>query len=281
MKIAYFGYDPLFSCLETLLNQGHQIAVIYTGENSLYSHKVTQFAKKNTIELQFGVPNQEDMHQLVSQGIELFFSAEYPHKIPIPESLKYAINVHPTLLPEGRGMTPLPHVILKNGQAAGVTFHTLSQEYDQGDIVIQKAIEVSDSETFDSLSAKVASLSCELLNILLPDFDKHYRHATKQHKGSHWPTITKQQQTLQWKSTTRELLTTLRAFGSLGTYANIAGEVYIIVCQASGEMVKGRNYQHHFNAGDIIKHSQQHLVVATIDGELTIPKSALINPNSG
>ncbi len=48
------------------------------------------------------------MDELVQSGVELFFVAEYPWKIPLPENLKFAINAHPTMLPDGRGATPTP-----------------------------------------------------------------------------------------------------------------------------------------------------------------------------
>ena len=273
MKIAYFGYDPLSSCLDVFLKQGHQFAVIYTGKSSVYSDKVIQFAQQNAIELRFGKPNLKQMQTLVEQGVELFFSAEYPWKIPVPTDLKYALNVHPTLLPEGRGMTPLPHLILKHSAYAGVTIHKLSHEFDTGDVLLQTKIALDENETFDSLSAKVLQQTPELLCTLLSDLDAYYQNSQAQGDGSYWPSITVEQQTLDWQQSTAELLTQLRAFGGLGTYAHIAGTAYVIT---SSSFAAGKCYQHTFCAGQIISNTQQHITVATIDGELCIPKKSLL-----
>jgi methionyl-tRNA formyltransferase len=269
MKIAYFGYDPLCSCLDVFLKQDYQFAVIYTGETSPFSDKVIEFAKKNDIELCFKKPSLVNMQRLIEQGVELFFSAEYPWKIPVPDGLKYAINVHPTLLPEGRGMTPLPHLILKQSTYAGLTLHKLSNAFDTGDILLQQGISLEEQETFDSLSAKIFQQTPELLSLLLVNLDDVYRNSQVQKEGSYWPSITEAQQTLDWQQPTTRLLTTLRAFGSLGTYADIAGKACIITS------AQGKHYQHHYRAGQVLLENEQHVIIATVDGELCIPQKAL------
>lgn len=270
MKIAYFGYDPLFSCLDVFLQQGYEFTVIYTGESSPFSDKVIEFATQNNLNLCFEKPTLAKMQLLVDQGVELFFSAEFPWKIPVPTGLKYAINMHPTLLPEGRGMTPLPHLILKHSHYAGITFHKLENEFDAGDILIQKSICLDDEENFDSLSRKVYGQTPELLFTLLSDLENYYQSSKLQGKGSYWPSITRKQQTLDWGEATSQLLIQLRAFGSLGTYAEINGKTCVITS------AKGKCYQHDYCAGQVLLDDKQHLIVATIDGELCVPKNSLL-----
>lgn len=270
MKVAYFGYDPLSSCLEVFLQQGHKFAVIYTGESSRFSDKVIQFASKNNIELCYEKPTLTVMQTLVEQGVEMFFSAEYPWKIPVPADLKYAINVHPTLLPEGRGMTPLPQLILKQSIYAGITLHKLTNEFDSGDILLQKSICLEDDETFDSLSNKVFQQTPDLLFSLLSDLENYYQSSQAQGEGRYWPTITRQQQTLDWKQNTAQLLITLRAFGSLGTYADIDGKTCIITA------ANAKSYQHNYPAGQVILDNKKHITVATLDGELCFAKDSLL-----
>jgi methionyl-tRNA formyltransferase len=294
MKIAYFGYDPLFSCLEVFLKQGHDFAMIYTGESSQFSNNVIQFAQRNDIPLCFGQPTLTEMKNLLGLGVELFFSAEYPWKIPIPAGLKYAINVHPTLLPEGRGMTPLPQLILKQSIYAGITLHKLSNQFDAGDILLQKAVLLDEDETFDSLSAKIFKQTPELLFTLLSDFDDYYRNSQAQGEGSDWASITADEQTLDWRQPTAALLTTLRAFGSLGTYADIAGKACVIIYSSASSAflnsksypfsqqsqstlaVNGKCYQHNYSAGQVIRNNELHITIATFNGELCIPNQSIL-----
>jgi methionyl-tRNA formyltransferase len=275
MKIAYFGYDPISSCLDVFLKLGHQYVVIYTGESSVYSDKVIQFAQQNDIPLCFGKPSLAEMQLLVEQGVELFFSAEYPWKITVPVDLKYAINVHPTLLPEGRGMTPLPLLILKQSVFAGVTLHKLSNEFDTGDILLQKPISLNEDETFDSLSAKVFQQTPDLLSTLLSKLDDCYQNSQAQEEGNYWPSCTVDEQTLDWRQPTAQLLRTLRAFGSLGTYAEITGKPCVITFSATELDIHGKCYQHDYSVGTLILSNEQYITIATIDGELCIPKESI------
>ena len=270
MKVVYFGYDPLSTCLEVFLQQGHELVVIYTGENNQFSDKVIQLASKHNLELCFDKPTLSAMQLLVDSGVEMFFSAEFPWKIPLPADLKYAINVHPTLLPEGRGMTPLPQLILKQSIYAGITLHKLNNEFDTGDILLQQSILLDEEESFDSLSSKVLQQTPDLLLRLLSDLDNYYLNSQTQGEGSYWPTITRQQQTLDWQQPSDVLLATLRAFGSLGTYADISGKTCVITSASA------KRYKHNYSAGQIILDTNQHLLIATIDGELCIPKESLL-----
>jgi methionyl-tRNA formyltransferase len=291
MKIAYFGYDPLFSCLDVFLKQDYEFTAIYTGESSPFSDKVIQFANKNHINLCFGKPCLADMQTLVEKGVELFFSAEYPWKIPVPADLKYAVNVHPTLLPEGKGMTPLPHLILKQSIYAGITLHKLSNEFDAGDILLQKTISIDEQETFDSLSAKSFQQTPDLLSTFLSDLDGYYQNSQTQGEGSYWSSITVSEQTLDWRQPTSVLLTTLRAFGSLGTYADIAGRVCLITYSSSSlnsksctflqqkqfaPEVNAKCYQHNYSAGQVILNNGLHITIATLDGEMCIPNELIL-----
>jgi methionyl-tRNA formyltransferase len=269
MKLVYFGYDPLFSCLPVFLQQGYEFAAIYTGENGEFSDKVIEFAHKNGIQLCFDKPTAEHMQDWVEQGVELFFSAEYPWKIPVPKQLKYAVNHHPTLLPEGRGMTPLPHLLLQYPQHAGITLHKLDNQFDTGDILLQQPILLDELEDFDSLSAKIYQQSPALLTTLLQNIENVYLNAKTQGEGCVWPMITKQQQSLDWRQSTADLLKQLRAFGSLGCYAMIEGKTSIIT------KANGKPYHHQHQAGQVILSNAQCVIIATIDGELSISKSGL------
>ena len=95
------------------------------------------------------------MDALVRAGVDLFLSAEYPWRVPIPDQLMFAINVHPTMLPEGRGPTPLPLLILAYPQHAGITLHNMTNKLDEGEVLLQKKIAIDENESFDTLSAKL------------------------------------------------------------------------------------------------------------------------------
>ena len=63
----------------------------------------------------------------------MFIIAEYSYLVPDTD-VKYAINIHPTLLPNGRGPTPLPYLI-NAPEFSGVTIHKICNKFDSGDII--------------------------------------------------------------------------------------------------------------------------------------------------
>ena len=84
--------------------------------------------------------------------------AEYEHRV---------INVHPALLPAfgGKGFygNRVHEAVIAEGcKIAGCTVHFVDNEYDRGAIIAQRAIEVLDSDTSETLGNKVQATEREL-----------------------------------------------------------------------------------------------------------------------
>ena len=81
----------------------------------------------------------------------------YPNKI---------INIHPALLPKygGKGMYgDYVHQAVKEAKEkeTGITIHFVNEHYDEGQIIFQKKISVSENDTSDSIAEKVHALEYE------------------------------------------------------------------------------------------------------------------------
>ncbi len=99
-------------------------------------------------------------------GAELIVLAGYMRKLPKEIVRQYRnriLNIHPALLPAfgGKGMYG-DHVhegVIEYGaRITGVTVHLVDEEYDDGAIVMQKAVEVDPNDTADSLAARVLTV---------------------------------------------------------------------------------------------------------------------------
>lgn len=78
-----------------------------------------------------------------------------------------AVNIHPALLPSfgGPGMygRRVHAAVLEAGcRVSGCTVHLCDDAYDRGPILAQRACEVLDDDTPESLGARVFALECEL-----------------------------------------------------------------------------------------------------------------------
>jgi len=79
-------------------------------------------------------------------------------------------NVHASLLPQYRGAAPIHWAIMNGETKTGITTFFLNNEIDCGDIILQREIDISPSETtgelYDKLKVLGAELALETLSLI-------------------------------------------------------------------------------------------------------------------
>jgi phosphoribosylglycinamide formyltransferase-1 len=65
------------------------------------------------------------------------------------------VNIHPSLLPSFPGLDAPRQAIEYGVKLSGCTVHFVDEDLDHGAIILQKAVEVSDADTAESLAAKI------------------------------------------------------------------------------------------------------------------------------
>jgi phosphoribosylglycinamide formyltransferase 1 len=111
------------------------------------------------------------LDHLLEHHIDLVVLAGYMKKVPaevIGEFKGRIINVHPALLPSfgGEGMYGIRvhEAVKKSGEkCTGATAHLVTEDYDEGPIIIQETCEVSERDTPETLSEKVREIEFRLL----------------------------------------------------------------------------------------------------------------------
>jgi formyltetrahydrofolate-dependent phosphoribosylglycinamide formyltransferase len=86
---------------------------------------------------------------------------------PPPALETKVMNIHPALLPAfgGKGLygRRVHRAVLEAGvKVSGCTVHFADAHYDQGPIILQKAVPVKDDDTSETLAARVFAAECEL-----------------------------------------------------------------------------------------------------------------------
>lgn len=75
---------------------------------------------------------------------------------PLLEAFPHAIlNVHPSLLPAFPGVDAQRQAIAHGVKVSGATVHLVTPELDGGPILLQAAVPVHDSDTVDTLAARI------------------------------------------------------------------------------------------------------------------------------
>lgn len=109
-------------------------------------------------------PDQKIYELLQEKNCKYIFLSGYMKKIsPLLTENFIVINAHPSLLPKygGAGMYGrFVHeaVIASNENISGVTIHEVNENYDEGEIILQKSLEVLPTDTAETLELKVKAL---------------------------------------------------------------------------------------------------------------------------
>ncbi len=188
MKIAYAGFDMLFPLLSSLHDNGCEVVKIFSNKVdnvTEYNCAVTDFAKKHNIPITFDKITLNDLKELKNNGVDALFCAAYYYRVPILENFKM-INLHPSVLPVGRGAWPTAYAILNGITQSGVTFHKMEDGFDEGDILLKKSVDIAENETHKSLMKKLHALIPDITKELLSHFDYYYDNATPQTEGEYW-----------------------------------------------------------------------------------------------
>jgi methionyl-tRNA formyltransferase len=130
------------------------------------------------------------------------------------------INVHPSLLPLYRGPSPIQWAILSGEEMTGITLIRMNEKMDEGDVIYQEQIMISEGENFIDLSER---LSTRVAGILPDVFDyieiqgMMKRVAQRHEIATYTPIITKEMGIIDWRKSAVEIDRQIRAFVSWPT----------------------------------------------------------------
>jgi methionyl-tRNA formyltransferase len=80
------------------------------------------------------------------------------------------LNVHFSLLPTYRGASPISAAILAGDTETGTTIMRMDAGLDTGDIIAQATLPIAPDDTTQTLTAKLATLSADLLRRVVPEW---------------------------------------------------------------------------------------------------------------
>ncbi|HET55562.1 MAG TPA: phosphoribosylglycinamide formyltransferase [Ignavibacteria bacterium] len=154
-------------------------AVVLTVVSNKSDAPALSFAKDKSI-LTFVVSSNNnheaisffDLSQKLSElEIDLIVLAGFLKKIPddfVELFENRIINIHPALLPSfgGKGMYGInvhKAVLESSAKVSGATVHFVNQNYDEGKIIAQKCVDISDVKTPEEIAERVLKIEHQLL----------------------------------------------------------------------------------------------------------------------
>lgn len=274
MKFVYFGYDFMLDTVRRLLRDGHELCGIFTFECDNLFNFNTETVK---LGLSLKIPvsqnkvDVEAIDKMIALGAECFFAAGYPYKIPpINESKAYGVNLHPSLLPKGRGLMPTPTIIMHAPEAAGLTVHKLSSVIDQGDILDQVPLKLSERETVESYSARIALAAPDVMGKVFEDIGEYWMLSKPQDESEAvtFPVPDDAMRMIDWHDDITMLDKKARAFGRYGCLARIEGQLWVIYDHDVWQENHVQTY------GRCVMEQPRHMVIAAKNGYFVIKDAA-------
>lgn len=267
MRIVYFGNNMFSSCLKYLIKDGFEIERVYINSPDFTSSAISKLCETHQIPLFKNKPMSEELEHLISMGVEMFIVAEYLHILP-ETGVKYAINIHPSMLPKGRGPTPLPY-LLKYPEHSGVSIHKLTNVLDGGDVILQSGVPIQKNESITTVMIKMHIEAVNLIKTFLSDVEGYYENAVEQSDYSYFPRIDLGERILDWKQPTLDINSKLRSFGFLGLILKLNNLFW------NAKHIEAVECVHLYEAGEVIYEDEYLLVVSSYDGIVCVHKYSL------
>ena len=172
----FTGYDRP-DLIEFFLNNKFKISALVSPSAPKYLTKMTNIyslAIKNCIPV-INIKSliQSQFKDKISDA--MLYSSGYPYLIneDVFSQFKYAINCHPSLLPQNRGKY-LEYIFLNKEKINGTSIHHINKGCDNGPIILQKSYKIELSDNVKTLKSKSKKIELDLLQKIIDDnlFDK-------------------------------------------------------------------------------------------------------------
>jgi len=231
-----------------VLPEGYQLVTVITrvdkpagrGQEIVYS-PVKQVA------LAHGIPvwqpgslkRPENIEVLAAYHADLYTVAAFGQILPqaVIDQPRYGtLNIHASLLPKYRGVSPISEAILQGDAESGVTIMLIDAGVDTGPMLLQRSIPLAADETTGSLTTKLATLGAQALLEALPLWVagagkiRYSPQPQDEQKASHTRILHKEDGEIRWERPAAVLAREVRAYTPWpGSYTHWRGKLLKII----------------------------------------------------
>ncbi|MCT7952694.1 amino acid adenylation domain-containing protein [Ancylothrix sp. C2] len=162
------GTSLLIQCGEILLSKRHHILGIISSDIA-----ISGWANRNSI---LYINPQEDWKAFLSQySFDYLFSIVNSLKLPseiLDLPRKRAINYHDSPLPKYAGINATSGALMNREKTYAVTWHQMTDQFDEGDILKQFPVEIAQNDTAFTLDAKCYEAAIHSFNELINELSE-------------------------------------------------------------------------------------------------------------
>ncbi len=137
--------------IDLIISNNPKAKGLKIGKMNKIKRKVYNFKKKYKIENQI-------LYDLKKHQVKMICLAGFMKLLSRNFITKFKgkiLNIHPSLLPQYKGLNTHQRALNNNEKYSGCTVHLVNSKLDSGKIVLQKKVKISKNETVKSLAKKV------------------------------------------------------------------------------------------------------------------------------
>lgn len=178
IKIVFMG-TPDFSVpvLDALIKNYNVVAVVTQPDKQVGREGKIKMTPVKELALQHNIPVlqpeklRKEYQMVLDYEPDLIITCAYGQIVP-KEIIDYprfkCVNVHASLLPKHRGGAPIHRAIIEGDKETGITIMHMDYGMDNGDIIEQSVIEITNEDTAETLFDKLSNLGASFLMEVLP-----------------------------------------------------------------------------------------------------------------
>ena len=279
MKVIFMGTpDFAVPVLEGLIENYEVILVVSQPDKrvgrkqELKNTPIKEVALKHNIPVFQPIKIREDYEEIIKLNPDIIVTCAYGQIIPkvILDCPRLGcINVHASLLPKLRGGAPIHKALIDGYKTTGITIMYMDVKMDDGDIISQREIEITDSDNLESLHDKLSVMGKELLLDTLPSIIEGSNDRIKQNEEevTFAYNIKREEEHIDFNKSSREIFNLIRGLSPVpGANAILFDDEMKIY----DSIINDKEYKG--SCGEIVDITKQGIVVKTNDGSITITK---------
>lgn len=281
MRITFFGSDDFAAAhLMALTDSPHQILACLTQPDKargrgwkIHASPVKECAVERKIPVLEPVDLKETelLARLRGLGSDLFVVIAYGRFLPrdvltIPRF--FTVNVHGSLLPKYRGAAPINWAVIRGEHETGVSIMTVVPKMDAGDIIAQERMAIVDTDTAQTLRARMTAAGPAFLLKTIDAIEKRNYTLTPQDEREVTlaPKMTKELGHIAWRTRAREIHNLVRGLVPWPTaYTFYQGKILKIL---ESSVVQGDFSS--FTPGEVVEIGREGFVVAAGEDGLLV-----------
>ncbi len=176
-KIIICAYHNVgYRCLEELLRQGAEVAMLFTHEDSpteeIWFRSVRELAERHGIPVRTTDINAPENVALLWEIRPAFILSFYYRNMIGQEVLdipsRGALNLHGSYLPRYRGRVPVNWAVINGETETGATMHYMVAKPDAGDIVDREKVLIAFTDTAFDVFNKVTDAAATVIRRAWP-----------------------------------------------------------------------------------------------------------------